>query len=464
MTSFVKPWTQCGKSSGIREQLRGRHSKVPSNYERLPARNTATSTVYIASLKPLLPLSLATPHNPKRRIQLTPSVTTLGSTIKAAIAAVSKALPRNSPNQAFNLVVLRFDVRSGPYLHATNGHQTASAKLSESCCSSDSGVDPVILLNDACLKCLGTARDDEDVTISVAHKATKRQETFDEHLPTQRTVDYFCDAVSITLERSRYRFDVRCYDVLPPNTVEWYNCVEFQRADFDQMVQLLGGVSDEHEARFNMSGIHITGITEASIEATATDGRRIGVGAFLASRVGDIAWHTPVIPRALLKIAKSIDSDANVLVTFTDRSCFIRIGDITCEGLLASGRFPDTSGTLARMGREGVHVGDFSRTDVVYGLKMTSITTNRQLDAVGVRVAGKNGKIRFSSKAPDRGQSWVVAVAGLKADFSIMVDPTFLIPILTALQEDTISVHVLDDTALQISTSKFRYVVMGIQL
>jgi DNA polymerase III sliding clamp (beta) subunit (PCNA family) len=318
-----------------------------------------------------------------------------------------------------------------------------------------------ILLNDACIKCLMTARDNEDVTISVAHNAIKKQETFDAHTPASRTVDYLLDQVSIKLDHSRFKFDVRCYEVPTPHTVSWDSYVEFQRADFERMVRLLGGVSDENNSDHNMTGICLSlGDEVGMVHASATDGRRVGRGLFPAAFSGPFVEG--VIPRSLIRIAKSIDSDDSVLVTFSERSCFIRIGDVTCEGVLTEGRFPPISGLLARMDSEGAHVGDIKREDLVYGLRMSAITTNRQLDAVGVVVESTAKGIRFRSEAPDRGKSCTVTHNGLKNDFSIMIDPTFLIPPLAALSDDLVSVHVIGDQSLQVSNDRFRFLVAGI--
>ena len=356
------------------------------------------------------------------------------------------------------MVTMRL-THEGATLDATNGHQTVVASIA----TEHQQLAATINLNDACLRCIATARDDEDVTISVARKATKKQETFDEGQPTERTVDYFCDVVSITLERARLKFDVRSFDVLPPNAIDWDSYVEFQRSDFDQMVRLMGGVADEAEYNWNMSGISLAAATlDGRIEASATDGRRIGVGTFPAAIVGDPTRDGNVIPRSLLKIVKSIDSDENVLVSFTDRSCFIRIGDVVCEGAIASGRFPNTAGNLSRMDTEGVAVGTIDRQILTYGLKLTAITTSRPLDAVGVRLRGLPGAIWFSSEAPDRGKCHIALDADVTAKFDIVVDPSFVLPVLSAMDEQ-VELRVLRDESIQVAQSNFRYLVAAIQ-
>lgn len=389
-----------------------------------------------------------------------PSVTCKGLVLKQALAAAKRALPRNSPAQHLNLAVLHLDPLSGCYVHATNGNQRIVAAMPD---VKTEAAPTDILLNDACIRCIETARDDEDVRITVKPLASTRQEVFDEGQPNEHRVDYFLDSVAIQLDHSQYRLDVRHYDIPTPLVADWDNHVEFQRGDFDGMVRVLGGVFDESCSDFDMSGIRLSPCDEPGrITAAATDGRRIGIGEFPATIHGDVLDQERVIPRGLTKIARSIDNDANALITFSERSCFIRLADIVCEGALSTGAFPSVASTLDRMDTQGTHVGHVDRGALIYGLRMSAITTSRPLDAVGVEISSKVSSLVFRSQSPDRGKSFVVRDSGITEFFSIVVDPTFLIPVLEALDTPTVSMRVLDDRALQVSTPDFRFVVAGI--
>lgn len=115
-------------------------------------------------------------------------------------------------------------------------------------------------------------------------------------------------------------------------------------ADVRRIADHLVPATDDESSRYSLGGILIERAPEGQLYAIATDARRMHVGRFAATIVGELAANTIVPGRlfpAFVAAARALGGKAGqVTITLTSRSIRFAYGCVTVTARLIEGRYP----------------------------------------------------------------------------------------------------------------------------
>lgn len=213
------------------------------------------------------------------------------------------------------------------------------------------------------------------------------------------------------------------------------------------------------------------------IEMVATDGRRLALarGSADSAPAGGDERTSCIIPtKALTLLARTIhDPDSTVKIAVTDNQALFSIGDSDVPGAgvvlasnLVEGSFPPYEEVIPK---DQDKRATFDVDKLSSAVKRAALLTNEE--SRGVRMAfnaGKDGKLKLSSRAPEMGEAEIdVGIDEYEgADIEIGFNPAYLTDALKVVAEPKVILEMKapNKPGLLKSGGDFIYVVMPVSL
>jgi hypothetical protein len=380
-----------------------------------------------------------------------PTITATASALASAIGRVERAVPSGDDDKS---VVGVYSGVRGVTMFARN----RSIGAHTHCQFTDAADTSFNLSRQAISAIRSIAARDPDAPVTLDGARNVKTKQFEEDDKTLTTVPY--DVVTVSARRSSFNIDVLHLPIQHPTLPAHGKSIQIDAEHARVAFSLLGDVRNDVEGSWNFTGIHFgESDSEGVARASAADGRRVGIVNIPAT--GDLGV---VVPSRLIRSVASIvaDHEGPVVIRYDDRLCAIDVGDTVFYSPLDTRAFPNLAPRIETARKRGTDAGSIDRETLVRSLQQAAITTNRKLGVVGVTIESVPPVLRITSQAPDAGSSIITPPTALQKPFRIAVDPSYVVPVLRRIKDESVRLVVEKDVAILLESSSLTYFLMGI--
>jgi len=232
---------------------------------------------------------------------------------------------------------------------------------------------------------------------------------------------------------------------------------------FREVIRRTVYATDNESSRYALGGVLIE-LTEHSLTAVATDGRRLarqeGPAASVGGHVsGDSMTIIPTRAMQLLDRALA-DNDENIQLAARDNDLLVKSGRATVYSRLVEGRYPKWRDVFPR--REGMVKIEMTVGPFHAAVRQAAIVTSEERRGVDFTFGG--GKILLAGHGAELGESNIeLPIAYDGADIGITLDPRFLSDFLKVLSpEQTFVIELRDAESAAVCSTEdgYAYVIM----
>jgi DNA polymerase-3 subunit beta len=308
-----------------------------------------------------------------------------------------------------------------------------------------------------------------DSHVSVVWSVACDQPAMEFLLPTQRVqailreakddtiqIEVLDKAIVIKVGGSRFRLATEDVREFPPVVVEMPSaCWEIESHVFRTACRRTTFAIDGDSTRYALGGVLI----EEDGNFVSSDTRRLCVQQASLSRCGGVAptGQTNVVPERVLSLVERLVQDGDpVRISLSENTVLIQTGGTIVSAQKLAGRFPRWRDVMPRYQDSlSLPVGGLTAA-----LRKSVICTSEECRGVWMKV--RDGVLRLESQAASIGESAVELVVQDGVEFSVRVDPKYLLDMLKSLpSEETVEMFFRTaDDALLFVRDGYRYVLM----
>ncbi|WP_100644150.1 DNA polymerase III subunit beta [Alteromonas facilis] len=251
-----------------------------------------------------------------------------------------------------------------------------------------------------------------------------------------------------------------------PNLEDWEGEVEFEitRSDLKQLIDSTAFSMAQQDVRYYLNGMSLE--TEGNLVRTvATDGHRLAL-CKLSFEGLNLASRQVIIPRkGVLEISRLIeDDDKGLKIQLGSNHIRIFSSDFIFTSKLVDGRFPDYRRVLPK---ECDKVVKSSKEVLKQAFSRAAILSNEKFK--GVRLNLATGELKITANNPEQEEAEeIVDVDYTGDDLEIGFNVAYLIDVLNALKEESVSISLSDSNSSALiesaEDSAAQYVIMPMRL
>lgn len=294
-------------------------------------------------------------------------------------------------------------------------------------------------------------------------------------LPTQRVIAILRELTDdgVEFDVSENRVEIRSghsrFQLSAEDPAEFPPVAEFNETNyhavpghvFREAIRRTIFATDIESTRYALGGILLE-LGDDGLALVATDSRRLALQRAPCKTEGSPEGENsaPVVPRtAMSLIEKSIDDDADVLLSVHQNDVVVKSGHSTIYSRLVEGRFPRYGDVIPS---DSNHVIDLVVGPFYSAVRQAQILTNE--DSRGVDFKFTEGTLTLLSEAADAGSSVIELPIGYDgAELAIKFDPRYIAEFLKCFDpENQVALHLLDSESAAVfrTEDNYTYVIM----
>ena len=248
--------------------------------------------------------------------------------------------------------------------------------------------------------------------------------------------------------------------VVPFNEQKYH---EMPARFFREVIRRTVFATDNESSRYALGGVLIE-LTENTLTAVATDGRRLARQEGAATSVGGHASgdNMTIVPTKTMQLLDRAlaDNDENIFLAARENDILVRSGRATVYSRLVEGRYPKWRDVFPR--REGSTKIELTAGPFYTAVRQAAIVTSDERRGVDFTFGG--GKIVFAGHGAEKGESHVeLPTAYDGEEIGITLDPRFFgdfLKVLNAEQTFSFEFRNAESAALCSTDDGYAYVIM----
>ena len=236
--------------------------------------------------------------------------------------------------------------------------------------------------------------------------------------------------------------------------------IKINQGVFKKMLSLTAFAVSLDETRYVLNGI-LFKINKGLLTLVSTDGKRLAVAERKLEVESDLELSMIVPLKTIQELNRNLKDEGELSLVVSSNQALFDLGNVGIVSRLIEGEFPDYKQVVPPASENKMKV---SRSQLLLAVKRAALLATQDYQAVKLEVF-KN-KLVISKSTPDVGEFHEeLAVEYQGKELVIGFNPIYLIDILKNLNEDTISLEMVDgEKPGVIRISGYVYIVLPMRL
>ena len=215
--------------------------------------------------------------------------------------------------------------------------------------------------------------------------------------------------------------------------------------------------------RYALNGV-LWEVSGKKLILVATDGRRLARTMVTLEKTAKLPEGRIIVPSKTMALLEKINADASakVSVKFVDNQIAMACENTVISSNLVEGNFPKYEDIIPKDYEKKLKL---ETAAVLSAVKRAALLANE--DSKGIRLLLEDGKLTFSSRAPETGDAQIQMPVEYSGDsIEIGFNPQFLVDVLRVISADDFEMHLgqSDRPGMIKSGAAFLYIVMPVNL
>lgn len=273
--------------------------------------------------------------------------------------------------------------------------------------------------------------------------------------------------VEIVSANSRFRLRGLASTEFPPlPNPPGGKSIEIEQQLLKRALDRIAYAQSEDESRYVLNGVYFQ-VKEQALSCVATDGRRM---AMLSSKVDVMKTVAAavIIPRVTVGLLqRHVTDKGEATLTLFDTSMRVKLEfengfGVTITSKLVDGNYPNYHQVIPGEAKATIQIG---REELLAACRRASLMTTDKCNSI--KLSFTRNTLTVTANSPDAGEAVdKIALKFTGKDVSIAFNPDYVIEPLTAMPQNEITLHLIDEVSPGKITAEdgFLYVVMPMRL